>query len=523
GMRVAYQAGVIRALLEQEYSFHHVDGTSGGTMNLAMLLSGLSPEEMCERWRTLDVKKFVSMLPFDEYLRLHKSKAMGDADGIINHVFPHLGIDPDKIHLAKGIDGTFNVCNYTHKTNEVIYHSEIALEHLVAGISLPIFMPAVEYRGSKYIDSVWIKDANVMEAVKRGAEEIWLVWCIGNHGVYKDGAFDQYVHMIEMSANGVLFEEFDRINELNQRIKKGDSPYGQSKPIKLHVIKPEYPLPLDPDFFFGRIDASTLISMGYSDTINYLSVMDANGIPFTPAATRMKDPVPGIAFREKMEGWFSLDTEKPEEGEEKGKEKNTQLSLNAAIYIRNLPEFMKDPMSAGTMTGHISFEPFDEYLPAREGVFNLFVDSKDPNTKWMIYEMQFNYKGAPYYLAGKKIVRDDPGFDLWEDTTTLLVQLHEGKDKTGPVAGSGVLKLSKSELFRLLRTLHTIDARDAAEKFNLIANFGAFFLGELWDSYKGIINKPSDGKSRIWYYAKLVGIAVAIAAAGGLVYLFFFD
>lgn len=521
GMRVAYQAGVLRALVEQEYCFHHVDGTSGGIMNLSMLLSGLSPEEMCERWRTLDVKKFVSMLPFEEYLRLHKSKAMGDADGIINHVFPHLGIDPEKIRSAKGIEGTFNVCNYTHKTNEVIHHSEITMEYLVAGISLPIFMPAVEYQGNSYIDSVWIKDANVMEAVKRGAEEIWLVWCIGNHGVYKDGAFDQYVHMIEMSANGVLFEEFDRINELNERIKNGDSPYGQTAPVKLHVIKPEYPLPLDPDLFFGRIDASTLVNMGYSDTVNYLADIDANGIPFTPAATRMKDPVPGIAFREKMEGWFSLDTEKPEEGEEKGKEKNTRLSLNAAICIRNLPEFMKDPMSAGTMTGHVSFEPFDEYLLAKEGVFNLFVDQETPDTKLMIYEMQFDYKGDPYYLAGKKVVRDDPGFDLWEDTTTLWVQLHTGQDKTGPVAGAGVLKLSKNELFRLLRTMHAIDARDTAEKFNLIANFGAFFLGELWDSYKGMIKKPSDRKNRIRYYAKLVGIAAAIAAAGTLGYLFF--
>ena len=52
GMRVAYQAGVLRALHEAGLSFFHADGTSGGTINLAMLLSGLSPEEMSERWRT---------------------------------------------------------------------------------------------------------------------------------------------------------------------------------------------------------------------------------------------------------------------------------------------------------------------------------------------------------------------------------------------------------------------------------------------------------------------------------------
>ena len=40
GMRVAYQAGVIRALAEAGVAFEHADGTSGGIINLAMLLSG---------------------------------------------------------------------------------------------------------------------------------------------------------------------------------------------------------------------------------------------------------------------------------------------------------------------------------------------------------------------------------------------------------------------------------------------------------------------------------------------------
>lgn len=523
GMRVAYQAGVIRAMLEEGLCFHHADGTSGGTMNLAMLLSGLTPEEMGDRWRTLDVKKFVSMLPFDEYLRLHKAEAMGDADGIVNHVFPHLGIDVEQIHNAEGIEGTFNVCNYTNKTNEVIPHTETAMELLVAGISLPIFMPAVQYQGNEYIDSVWIKDANLMEAVKRGAEEIWLVWCIGNHGIYKDGMFDQYVHMIEMSANGALFEELDRINEINDRIKNGDSPYGQSQPVKLHVIKPEYPLPLDPDFFFNRIDASTLVSMGYADASKYLEDYDKSGIPLSPAATRMKDPEPGIAFRETMEGWFSLDAEDPEEGVQKGKDRDTRLSMNASIYIHGLREFMEDANHAGTMAGNINFAPFDDYLPAKTGVFNLFVEQKDqgPDIKWMIYEMEFEYNGQPYYLAGKKEVRDDPGFDLWQDTTTLKVRLHEGTDKTGPVAGAGVLTLSKTELVRLLRSLHAIDAGDTAERFNLIANFGTFFLGELWDSYKGLATKDSDEAS--WRgYLKPVVIVLALVGLLWLTYYLFF-
>lgn len=59
-MRVAYHAGVLRALEEAGLRFSHVDGTSGGIINTAMVLSGLTPTEMCDRWRSLNVKDSIS-------------------------------------------------------------------------------------------------------------------------------------------------------------------------------------------------------------------------------------------------------------------------------------------------------------------------------------------------------------------------------------------------------------------------------------------------------------------------------
>ena len=139
----------------------------------------------------------------------------------------------------------------------------------------------------------------------------------------------------------------------------------------------------------------------------------------------------------------------------------------------------------------------------------------------MIYEMEFEHEGEPYYLAGKKEVRDDPGFDLWEDTTTLNVQLHKGSGTDGPVVGAGVLKLSKEELVKLLRTLHPINAQSNAERFNLVANFGAFFLGELWDTYKNMRIRGPKGFS--WpRYSKLIAIIVALAGLALLAYYLFF-
>jgi predicted acylesterase/phospholipase RssA len=289
GMRVAYQAGVLLALEEEGLSFFHADGTSGGTINLAMLLSGLTPAEMCERWRTLDVKGFVSFLPLKKYLRSLNWPAFGGADGLRNRVYPHLGIDVERIRAARGIQGTFNVCDYDEKTNWAVTHREVDEDLLVAGVSLPMLMPAVERDGKLYVDSVWIKDANPTEAVRRGAEELWLVWCIGNTTTYRDGAFNQYVHMIEMSADGGLNEELAHLR----------AQLGTELPA-LHVIKPEYPLPLDPDFYLGRIDANALVAMGYRDAKRYLA--SPSPAEWGPSATKMRDQPPGAAFVEKVDG-----------------------------------------------------------------------------------------------------------------------------------------------------------------------------------------------------------------------------
>ncbi|HEX5982766.1 MAG TPA: patatin-like phospholipase family protein [Solirubrobacterales bacterium] len=303
GMRVAWQAGVLCAFEEAGLAFAHADGTSGGTINLAMLMSGRAPREMAERWRTLRVRDFAAPLGLRDYLRAPRLPGLGGARGIRRGVFPHLGVDVEAIRAAEGIEATFNACNHATKANEAIEHRNVDLDALVAAISLPVLMPAVRRGGTPYLDSVWIKDANLIDAVKRGAEELWVLWCIGNTPAYHDGPFPQYVHMIEQSANGVLFEEFDRLRELNEAIAAGHSPYGQQRPVIVHVVKPQHPLPLDPDFFMGRIDAATLIAMGYADAWRYLDAADReSGIALTSAATRMEEPGRCVWWRERYTG-----------------------------------------------------------------------------------------------------------------------------------------------------------------------------------------------------------------------------
>jgi hypothetical protein len=151
--------------------------------------------------------------------------------------------------------------------------------------------------------------------------------------------------------------------------------------------------------------------------------------------------------------------------------------------VHDVDRFISDPDHAGSLTAKIDFAPWGSAIPAGKGVFKLFSAADEPRTKLMVYELPLEHDGEQYYLAGRKEVRDDPGFDLWADTTTLFTRLHRGSDSTGSVVGAGILSLGATDFAKVLASLRVIEADDSATKARTLAKFGRFFAGELWDKY----------------------------------------
>ncbi|HSI74522.1 MAG TPA: patatin-like phospholipase family protein [Lunatimonas sp.] len=309
GVRIAYQTGVLWALEEEGISFQHVDGTSGGIFNTAMLASGHSVRKMMDRWRSLPMSYFAAGRPFLEYLRPFRMWGFSDANGIRKKVFPHLGIDILSIRSG-AFPANFNLCNFTTKQIEAIPTQEITEDHLIAGISLPMLMPALHIDGSWYMDAAWVKDANLLEEVELGATELWLIWAIGNYPTYMKGAFHQYVHSLEMSANGGLFEELERIKLIN-RIRKLEGG-SEREQVKLHVITPVFPLPLDSELFLQKITTRDLINQGYADGKRYLASRKPEGVPLDHTVTQSEDVGETCSFSGIYSGkliWDGLPTE----------------------------------------------------------------------------------------------------------------------------------------------------------------------------------------------------------------------
>jgi hypothetical protein len=194
----------------------------------------------------------------------------------------------------------------------------------------------------------------------------------------------------------------------------------------------------------------------------------------------------GITFDETMEGWFALGAATPEAGAAQGRTDGTRLAMHARVVIDDLDGFIAASGHPGGLSGQIDFEPLGFGLVAPRGVFQLFSPGPSEDARRMVYELGFEAGGKAYYLAGEKRVHNDPGFDIWRDTTTLFTDLHAGNDRSGPVVGGGILSLGIRQLLDLIATFKPINGGNAAT----IMTFGRFFFGELWEVYAPHVAAP---------------------------------
>jgi len=106
----------------------------------------------------------------------------------------------------------------------------------------------------------------------------------------------------------------------------------------------------------------------------------------------------------------------------------------------------------------------------------------------MRYHLHFvSPAGEPYTLSGIKQVRDDPGCDLWSDTSTLYTEIVRGhvsiqEVPEAPLVASGVLHIYVRDFLEQLSTFR-VDAPTLSERASALGRFGTFFLGSLWHMY----------------------------------------
>jgi cholesterol oxidase len=194
-----------------------------------------------------------------------------------------------------------------------------------------------------------------------------------------------------------------------------------------------------------------------------------------------------VEFTEEMKGFITLGETDPQTGFKAGRKSGSDLMFHLTIRTDDVDRFVEDRLHASTATGYVESSALGGRLPVTRGDFNLFI-ADTPNTRRMLYRLYFaDAAGHPLTLSGFKVVRDDPGLDLWPDTSTLYTKLlvghvSEADEANAEVTGAGILRIHLLDFAQQMTTFRASGSTAGSGGAGL-AKFGRFFLGQLWDVY----------------------------------------
>lgn len=211
---------------------------------------------------------------------------------------------------------------------------------------------------------------------------------------------------------------------------------------------------------------------------------------FPPVPVLPSAPLPvGVQFTESMKGFFA-DVEPGDyaAGAAKGRREGSPFEFVLTVIADDVDRFLDEKEHEAAMVGTVRAPMLsNQPLSVTEGRFNLFVDvDSDPVTKKMLYNMVMTATdGRRLRFSGYKTIRQDPGFDLWEDTTTLYITVHSGDSDGDPVIGNGILKIVPDDFLRQMTTMHPNNNKGVVQGFQALARFGQSFAGDLLETYGG--------------------------------------
>ena len=215
-----------------------------------------------------------------------------------------------------------------------------------------------------------------------------------------------------------------------------------------------------------------------------------NMTPNLPPVSRK----PGLRFTEKMKGYFALGHfDDFALAASKEKEQDNWFICIFTIVASDLEEMLAHPQHRAGITGTVTARALSpQPLVISDGEFQLLVsDPQRPETKMMRYRMQLHDShGNQWQLDGFKMIRNESGPDIWQDTTTLYISVSETADGGKKEIGKGVLHIDPVDFARQLTTMEVFHVNNEVERLGYLAKFGQFFSGTLFDVYGGIFARP---------------------------------
>ena len=171
-----------------------------------------------------------------------------------------------------------------------------------------------------------------------------------------------------------------------------------------------------------------------------------------------------MRFTETMRGFVSTSAlDDYQAGFDRGEADESPLEFTVTVTADDVDRLVGDRDHEADLTGTVTAPALSPTpLRVEGGRFNLLVrDAEHAGARQMLYSMPLVADdGRRFHLDGYKQIRDEDGMDLWSDTTTLYVTVHEGEGN-GPVAAKGIVTIHMADFAKQMTTMRASAAAAA--------------------------------------------------------------
>lgn len=273
GNKGAWQAGVIRRLLEDRGKYHIVCGVSVGALNgafvaqhgssqdpskvgqaLVDLWSSISQEDIYRRW-----------FPFGRLHGLWKSSVY-NSEPLRKLIQRHIDPESLKRSYSDFYTGAVDMESGTYRVFSGGEDCDVILSAIQASSAFPGFFEPVNIYGKLWCDGGVREITPLKTAITMGSTDIDVVVCTPEQGATTFGnnpnAIQVAERAIDLMGDEILNDDIEKAILAN-RLASLDRDSGY-RPINLTIYRPSVHLPTNPLIFDSSL-LSSMADQGYSD------------------------------------------------------------------------------------------------------------------------------------------------------------------------------------------------------------------------------------------------------------------
>ena len=183
------------------------------------------------------------------------------------------------------------------------------------------------------------------------------------------------------------------------------------------------------------------------------------------------------------------------------------MKCEFTLIVKDLKYFLyEDKKHTCVIDGYVTCKALDKSPLMAKGEIDLFVHDSGPDSELgtviMNYRLDLRTRGnKAFYFVGKKYIQKNSALETgWGDTTTCYLTIYKGRDTTGAVVGTGVVKMSPKDLVRSVSAVSIINSSGVFNRLKWKVEFLKLFLGQIWETYAEV----SEGKRYLGIFAFLI-------------------